>query len=433
MEHIVTIEKIIAGGKGLARLESGKVIMAGFVLPGETVLLRETRAFRGFMEAELVEVITPSATRIRPHCQHYEECGGCDLQHAGYPEQLRIKTGIVKEAMERAKIELQKHCLQDIIPSPALWGYRQRLRLKINRNGLPGFFKKKSNHFIGINRCLVATVPVNAALGDLRTTLCLGELADTCSEIELLQSPIDDTMTLVLRQKTRQHIPAAVLKNLASLASLNHIGWTNGKQWSQLVPADEPAPLAQKISLPDPAQNCILSWSGGCFSQVNVPQNVQLIRLVSTLAGELKGKTVLDLYCGMGNFSIPLALKGATVTGIEQNPESIRWARFNAGSAGVRCSFHVSDVVTGLRQLAKNREQTDIIVLDPPRRGIGKAAGLLAELQPGLIIYISCDPATLARDLAMLCNREYSLSQLIPVDMFPQTHHIECVVLLEKN
>jgi 23S rRNA (uracil1939-C5)-methyltransferase len=433
MEHIVEIEKVIAGGKGLARLDTGKVIMTDFVLPGETVQLRELKQYPGYIEGQLVEIITPSATRIRPGCVYFEECGGCDLQHADYPEQLKIKKAIVKEAIDRVGILLPENGVQDIISSPAVWGYRYRLRLKIDRNGQLGFFKKRSNHFVAISKCPVATEHVNAALANLQTTGCLKELAGNCNEVELLQSPLNDKITLVLLLKIKQTIPAAELQTISDCAYIDCISGTTGKKYYPLVP-QEPAPLAQKISLPDLQQGCsTLYWSGGCFSQVNARQNGQLIRLACDLAGELKGKTVLDLYCGMGNFSIPLALQGAAVTGIEQNPESIRWARFNAESAGVVCSFFVSDVLNSLRELTKNRQRVDIIILDPPRRGIGKAANLLPGLKPQQIIYISCDPATLARDLASLCDRGYSLDRLIPVDMFPQTHHIESVALLEKN
>jgi len=433
MEHIVEIEKVITGGKGLARLNTGKVIMADFVLPGETVQLRVGREYPGYIEGELIEIVTPSAARIKPGCVYYKECGGCDLQHGDYPEQLKIKKAIVKEAMDRAGISLPKDGLQNIIPSPAMWGYRYRLRLKIDRNGQPGFYKKRSNHFVAIRKCPVATEHVNAALTQLQTTGCLKELAENCNEVELVQSPIDGKITLVLLLKTKQAISAADLQTISTCAYIDCIGCTTGKKYYQLVPPQEPAPLAQKIFLPDLQQGCILYWSGGCFSQVNARQNEQLIRLACSLAGELKGKTVLDLYCGMGNFSIPLALQGATVTGIEQNRESIHWARFNAESAEVMCSFFVSDVLISLRELTKNRQRVDTIILDPPRRGIGKAVNLLPGLRPRQIIYISCDPATLARDLASLRDKSYSLIRLIPVDMFPQTHHIESMALLEKN
>jgi len=149
--------------------------------------------------------------------------------------------------------------------------------------------------------------------------------------------------------------------------------------------------------------------------------------------GNLKNNTILDLYCGMGNFSIPAALQGAAVTGIELNRESISRAKHNAEICGITCRFYTADVADTLRNLCRRNEQVHTIIIDPPRRGLGKTARLLPKLQPKRIIYISCDPATLARDLAMICGREYSLVQLTPVDMFPQTHHIESVALLEKN
>ncbi|MCI5222771.1 MAG: class I SAM-dependent RNA methyltransferase, partial [Candidatus Electrothrix sp. AR4] len=170
-----------------------------------------------------------------------------------------------------------------------------------------------------------------------------------------------------------------------------------------------------------------------CFFQVNPGQNEQLIQRACSLAGDLSGKTVLDLYSGMGNFSIPLGLCGGAVTGIEGNLESVEWAKKNAALAEITARFFAADVPGSLRQLAGDQERVDFILLDPPRTGIGKAAALLPELQPEKIIYISCDPATLARDLGTLCDKGYHLVDLTPLDMFPQTSHIESVALLEKR
>ncbi|RWX45061.1 23S rRNA (uracil-5-)-methyltransferase RumA [Candidatus Electrothrix aarhusensis] len=184
-------------------------------------------------------------------------------------------------------------------------------------------------------------------------------------------------------------------------------------------------------------KSCSLSWSGGCFSQVNPGQNEQLIRLVCDLAGalsrDLSGKTVLDLYCGMGNFSIPLGLCGGTVTGIEGNRESIRWAEKNAQQTGILARFLVADVRAALKQLVNQGEKVDCILLDPPRSGVGKDIILLSRLEPEKIIYVSCDPATLARDLNLLRPHGYVVTQVVPVDMFPQTSHVESVVLLERG
>lgn len=429
--HCVRIEKIIAGGSGLARTAAGQVILSGFALPGELVELREVRRKSGHIEAELAQVLEPSAERVPPRCPLYGDCGGCDLQHGSYAEQLRIKQAIVTETMQRAHVPLPAGGVEEVLPSPQQWGYRHRLRLKISPDGQLGFFKKRSNEFVAVSCCLTATAGINAAVAELAASRCLRGLAD---EAELLQSPADGQITLVLPLREKQQLAVESLWQIAACASIAQVGAGNaGKACQPLYSRDKAAPLAQEIVLPKLGKSCVLSWAGGCFSQVNPGQNARLIALALELAGDVRGRSVLDLYCGMGNFSVPLTLAGAAVTGIEGSPESVRWAQRNAEDAGVAVRFSAADVSESLRRLVKKQQQTDIILLDPPRAGIGPAAALLPELHAERIVYISCDPATLARDLRSLCGSGYALRCLIPVDMFPQTHHIETVALLTRT
>ena len=437
MKQTINIEKIIAGGKGLARLASGQVVMVDGVLTNETVIIRETDRHSGYIEGEVVDILSPSSSRIKPQCPLYGECGGCDLQHGNYQEQLTIKTAIVSEAMARAGIKLGQETLEKTVPCQQQWGYRQRLRLKLDSRGNPGFFKKKTNALIAVSSCPIAAKPINAALAELAASRCLAPLSQFCPEIELLQSPADQRISLVLLLRKKQEIPPPVLQAIADCPSIHTCSCKAGKYFSGLIPPPEegqkrPKPLSQQVTVGDQA-DCTLSWSAGCFSQVNPAQNQQLIQLVCELAGNVQARTILDLYGGMGNFSIPLALCGGTVTGIEWNSESIKWAEINAEAAGITASFFAADVADSLRQLVNDRAQVDLIVLDPPRKGIAGAAALLPKLNPEKIIYISCDPATLARDLATISRKGYGLSKLIPVDMFPQTHHIESIALLEKT
>jgi len=177
-----------------------------------------------------------------------------------------------------------------------------------------------------------------------------------------------------------------------------------------------------------------LRWDHRCFFQVNTLQNAQLIALVLDLLPAMPTPaTALDLYCGMGNFSLPLAMTGLTVTGIEQNRASIHWAQTNSRAAGLTdARFLAGDVERRTQALAAADARFDLILLDPPRQGAGKAAALLPLLRPAHILSISCDPATLARDLSLIVPQGYRITRLIPVDMFPQTHHIESVALLER-
>ncbi len=433
MEQIIEIEKIVAGGKGLARPENSKVVMVEFVLPGETVQIRHCKEFSHFIEGELLTILSSSPYRIEPACPHYGQCGGCNLQHVDYKTQLKSKQAIVQEAMVRAGIELPDNEVQETLPSPDQWGYRYRLRLKLDRKGQLGFFQKKSNRLVEVSNCPVAAPALNDLLAELQTTAVLRDLAELCEEIELLQSPGSHDITLVLRIVGTQKPGQKQIQTLADQISIDAIGYTLRHQYSQIVPQQKQRPLCQTTVLPGHDTSCTLCWSAGCFSQVNAGQNEQLIRLICQLVGDVQDTTLLDLYCGMGNFSIPLALQGAAVTGIEKNPLSIKWARSNAEAAGVSCSFFAADVLKSLRELTGDRQRVDTILLDPPRRGLGKAAGLLPKLNPQQILYISCDPATLARDLAIIYKQGYRVTELIPVDMFPQTHHIESVALLKKN
>jgi 23S rRNA (uracil1939-C5)-methyltransferase len=427
-QHVVTVEKIIAGGQGLARTEAGQALMSGFVLPGERVQLRELRQKSGYIEAELAALLEPSPERTAPRCPFYGQCGGCDLQHSSYAGQLRIKQAVVAETMQRAHVPLSAVEIAEVLASPQQWAYRHRLRLKISSDGRLGFFRKRSNDFVAIDSCPAAADEINTALAELAARRCLGKI---CPELELHCSPADRNITLVLPLKGRQRLPAAVVQELAACVSIDQIGCANTQGFQHRYSRSGTAePLTQQIALSD--QRCTLSWSGGCFSQVNPAQNEQLIQLVLQSAGNLQGKSVVDLYCGMGNFSLPLALAGAAVFGIEGNPESVRWAKRNAEAAGTTARFQAADVHASLQQMLKEQQQADIILLDPPRAGIGKSATLLPELRPEKIIYISCDPVTLARDLAVLCNKGFHLTALQPLDMFPQISHIETVAVLEN-
>lgn len=427
MKHTVSIEKIISGGKGLARTASGQVIMTPFCLPNEQAVIREENKKSGYIEGIIDTIIRPSPARIKPCCPVYGECGGCDLQHGSYTEQLIIKQGIVAESLQRAKVSVEQ--VRNTLASPVQWGYRSRLRLKINPAGQLGFFKKRSNTFIPLADCPVATSGICSAISELNKTEVLRPLAGAYLELELLESPADGKITLILRENKQQSPPTAALRELAELTSISHVGRLSRKGLQYI--SSQAEPLSQHIRLTE--RDCMLSWAGACFSQVNPGQNEQIIKLVCELAGELHGKTVLDLYCGMGNFSIPLGLCGGTLTGIEGNEESIRWAEKNARQAGITARFFVADVRSALKQLAKQQERTDIVLLDPPRSGVGKNISLLPLLEPNKIISVSCDPATLARDLNMLCSHNYKITSAIPVDMFPQTSHVESVVLLERQ
>jgi len=435
MLHTINIEKIIPGGLGLGRLDDGMIVLTKYVLPGETVLVRETRKRREYLEAMPVEILDSSPDRVNPPCPYFEKCGGCNFQHISDLAQQRIKNEIIRESLKRARVTFDYGELQPLLPSPQTYHYRFRVRLQVTADGRIGFYQSGTNTLIEISGCLVATDLINTFLRELTDSALCKKIAAGLGEIELLHSPADDRLIAVFHQQRKKNTPGKILKEFA--ASLDSGTSLFLKKGNTLLPVGErgiPDVLSQHFDKSICGHPFDLSWSPVCFSQVNAEQNHRLIELACRLYSKTGGPRLLDLYCGMGNFSVPLGLSGATVTGIEQNRESIQWARYNAKRAGLtEFSFNTGDVVNELRQLQGQNTLFDVILLDPPRKGLGKAAHLLADLGPQSILYISCDPATLVRDLAVLIEREYNLTTLAPVDMFPQTHHIESVAFLEKN
>ncbi|MCL2789225.1 MAG: class I SAM-dependent RNA methyltransferase [Desulfobulbus sp.] len=426
MEHTLTIKKVIAGGKGLGTLPDGMVAMVPGALPGETVLIRESKRYRGHLEARLVRILEASADRVAPLCPYYGRCGGCNLQHAAYPAQLVLKRLILRESLARLHLELPPE--HPTLASPLPFGYRSRLRLHLDRSGRLGFHQHASNTVVPIGRCLLATEPVNLVLASLAESGWPKRLAAEIAAIELMHSPTDATVTAVFAPRPGQrlrHAPELVdgMRPLADAVVL-----------SAGPPHAVSTPVIFRQDFAPRGLSYHLCWDHHCFFQVNSLQNARLIALaLDLLPAAPSPATALDLYCGMGNFSIPLSMMGLIVTGVEQNRASIHWAQTNSRAAGLTTTrFFINDVERQVQALVAADAHFDTVLLDPPRQGAGKAAALLPLLQPSHILSISCDPATLARDFSRIVPQGYRITRLVPVDMFPQTHHIESVALLER-
>lgn len=427
-EHTIEIKKIISGGIGLGHLDDGMVIMAPFVLPGETVKLSETKRFSGYIQAKTLQIERPSRKRLPPFCSQFGTCGGCALQHTPYPNQLAIKKEILVETLSRGHV-LPEEDIPLPVPSPKAEGYRHKIRLHIGKNGRIGFHRMQSHELVQIEHCPLAAPALNEALRRLLQSDLLHELARFCTQMELICSPADNAVVATLHLLASKQPPQTLLDEIRKRIKLRNIALKFNRKTSFFP---EPILLQQPFSVG--SHEYTLKWDSRCFFQVNPEQNQQLVELVCTRAGNVTGRKILDLFCGMGNFSIPLGLAGAEVTGIELNKHSIRATRRNAQDAGIHADrFIAGDVSRHLQRLRKKESRFDLILLDPPRQGLGRAIQLLLRLEADKILYISCDPATLTRDLQPLIREDYSLKSVTPVDMFPQTHHIECLAVLEKN
>lgn len=441
--HNLVIEKMVPGGFGLGRLDEGIVALVRYVLPGEKVLVREMERRKDYVSATLLEVLTPSPDRINPPCPIYGRCGGCDLQHAAGPAQILIKKNILLENLQRAAGDIfsgPRMPVRAPIPAPEQFGYRQRIRLHVNLEGRFGFFRPESHVIEPAVECLLAKDGLNQVLRALHGNINFSGLVPYSTGFELLFNPGRDETIMMLHFRRRprpadcKHAVALVsdLKGLSAIfLQVEGYGLYDPRQRAIVT---TPPTLSQTIHIGEPQAELKISWEAEGFSQVNPDQNNNLIVLVLEMLAAGPHSSVLDLYCGYGNFSVPAAYLAGKVLGIDGQNGAIRSGRRNVAAAGIQnCIFEKKQVEAGVRSLLDAGRTFDTIILDPPRQGAYEIVHLIPALCAEQIIYISCNPATLARDLALLHQYDYTLSSLVPVDMFPQTHHLESVALLKRT
>ena len=436
------IEKIVNGGYGLARRENGQIVLLRHVLPGETVKAQILLEKKGFAEAAATEILATSPNRVPPPCPKYGRCGGCDLQHCDYEQQLQIKKGIIADLLQRAPqsaLQQAVPLLADPIASPQVFGYRQRLRLQIDENRKPGFRRFHSHQCVPITECLLARTELNRALQQLQDQPPFHKILASTTELELLLNPSNARVVCLfhLSRKPRPTDMKQAEALLATLPAIERIEF-HGQDFLPCGPIIKGNNKELRFLLPPfPGHTdkpISLAWEAGGFCQVNLAQNIQLIQTTLDFCQPDAETTVLDLFCGMGNFSIPLAMQSASLLGIEGQGSAIRCARKNSEQEGLTNTlFEKNPIHTHCQTLAAEGQRFDCVVIDPPRQGAPGLASDLATLTRKRLVYISCDPATLCRDLGELVQSGFTIKRLQPVDMFPQTHHIETVALLEKE
>ena len=439
----IDIVKIVNGGYGLAHLPSGQAVLVRHVLPGENVTVSIEEKKKNYLLGQVRQIVIPHPARRPAPCPYAGECGGCDLQHCRYDAQVQIKKGIISDLLQRSDREELRNSFSlpaEPIAAAEEFAYRQRLRLQVEGNVL-GFHRFRTHALIPIRLCLLARATLNQTLAALRQGPDGRKLTSISSEVELQENPRTGK-TVVIFRLPRKPRPADILtaERFARENDTVERIFFAGAQFSLMGPygKEEGTVAGSVLAVQYPPFAGLpfglhLSWEAGGFCQVNIHQNKALIETVVDFCRVEKRLRVLDLYCGMGNFAVPLALLGAEVLGIEGQGSAIRSAKNNAAGAGVTLArFQQSPIHTACAELTANGARFDCVVIDPPRQGAPDLARQLATLATQRLVYISCDPATLCRDLADLIDHGFALRKIQPIDMFPQTHHIETVVLLEK-
>ena len=436
-EALVTIERMCYGGAGFGRVE-GKACFVPFTAPGDRVRIRVVKEKRSYLEGEVLEVISPAPVRVTPPCPLFGVCGGCNWQHLPYEEQLEQKGEIFAGSLSRIG-RVQSDDLLPVTGSANRFGYRSRIQLKVAvKKGAValGFFRTGSHDVVDIGSgCAIADPLLNRIATEFRAILA--RLAEA-GEIPQLDLAIgDDGQSVAIMHyagKSSAKLIDRLLAERSGLPSVSGLFVRSGAKAhiDHVFGVD-------KLSYGIPAgffpgsREMRLRFSRGGFSQVNYRQNLELIQTVWHWGGFTGAERVLDLYCGNGNISVPIAPYVAQIIGVEGYAPSIDDAMANAAANGVsNASFQVSDASLAVRRFVQRGERFDLVILDPPRAG-AEAAGEIALLAPEKIIYISCDPATLSRDLALICDKGYRVTRSQPVDMFPQTYHLESVTELIKT
>lgn len=433
---VARIEKLAFGGNGVCRID-GKICFVPFSCPGDEVRLRITSQKKSYCTAEIVEIIKPSPDRDIPVCEIYGVCGGCSWQHVQYPVQLQQKRQIFANTLWRGG-RVDGSLIGDTVASPLAYDYRSRVRFKVSadRAGLRIGFHRNSTHVVenALNGCPVAKPVINEILGCFRSIL-----KDYAGVGFIDQISID----------TGEQGAVAVVhysgKDLSGLKSYL-IGRSSGLGpctglFLQAHRKTEPEKLwgSAEISYCMPGRNpvqspYVLTYLPAGFAQVNQIQNVALLTIIRRLGDFRPTDRLLDLYCGNGNFSILLADDVASVYGIEGSEGSIRSANSNKIRNNINnINFVCADARVALRRLDSDATPFDVILLDPPRTGAKDVVPEIARLNPSRIIYVSCDPSTLARDCGLLDVHGYRFVESVPLDMFPQTYHLESVTLLIKK
>ena len=419
--QVVQIEKPIYGGAFLAHVE-GKAVFVPLALPQEKVQVRIVESKPGFATAETERIVTPAPVRVAPICRHFGTCGGCQYQHAEYAAQLKFKMEILRETLERGKVGAPDEIA---VLAAGPWAYRNRIRAAFDEQGDAGFRGRRSHALTAIAECSIAAPLL------VRAALVAGAI----------------TRQPDLRMRLREITFFTNADESALLASVVIVGEMKAgfDKWAQAladrIPELKGAELIREER--DGRQKRLAGWGAswlsyraagfeyrvdkGAFFQVN---RWLVDELVECVTGEQRGDSAWDLFAGVGLFARRLAESFGQVVAVESAPAAVEALRHNLRGTSARA---VGAATLGFLRGVRKGDRPDLIVVDPPRTGLGaETTTLLSEIQAKALTYVSCDPATLARDLRALLAAGYAIDGVTMADLFPQTFHLETVVRLRR-
>lgn len=428
---LARVESLAHDGRGVARV-NGKTVFIEGALPGEQVLFKYVTQRRNFDEGDLQSVVEASPLRVAPRCPHAPVCGGCTLQHMEGTAQILSKQKVLSDALAH----IGRVTPESVMPplTGPLWGYRRRARLGakfvIKKDAmLVGFREKRSNLLAELSRCDVLHPAVGTKIEALRELLRRLEAYNRIPQIEVAVA--DNATALVFRNL----VPLSETDKSTLAAFGEEQGFYMYLQPGGIDSVTLLWPQEDELFYRMPEFNLEMGFRPNDFIQVNGEMNLRMVsRAMEWLAPEPHSR-VLDLFCGLGNFTLPIARRAAEVVGVEGDLRLVRAAQDNARRNGIaNTSFHVADLAGDCADAVWARGQKyDQVLLDPPRAGAAGLIPLLPRLRAVRIVYVSCDPATLARDAGELVNQHgYRLRAAGVMDMFPHTTHVESMAVFER-
>lgn len=407
-EYEITLNTHTYGGAALGRLPDGRAVFVPFALPGEKVRVSLIEEKRGYARARLLEVLEPSPQRIPPRCRHFGTCGGCHYQHLPYEVQLQVKETILREQLQRIG-GLEDPPVKPIVPSPRPWNYRNHVQFHLDAQGRLAYVSaegEKTRELLPIDECHLPEAPLNAFWPLLQF--------DPMPDLERIALRLGEDEALMLVLESRSPNPPSL--ELETSASVVHLF------------EDHALVLAGEGYLFRRVHGRLFRISAGSFFQVNTAVAAALVEHVLSLLPERLGE-VWDVYCGVGLFSAFLAERAQALKGIEVSAAACEDFAFNLDE------FENVSLYEGLAEeiVPWLAGEPQVILLDPPRAGLAlPVLDALVGHQAEHLIYVSCDPSTLARDTARLLRQGYALRQVTPFDMFPHTYHIESVAWFQR-
>lgn len=428
-----TIESLDHEGRGVARFE-GKTIFVEGALPQERVLFSSYRRKPNYELATASRILASSALRIEPRCPHFGICGGCSMQHLDAPGQAAVKQRVLEDAFWHIA-RLRPELVYPAIHGPA-WGYRSRGRLSVRlvpkKGGvLVGFHEKRSSYIADMDSCAVLPPAVSALLHPLRRLLGVLSIPDRLPQIEVA---VGDAVTVLVLRILQPLTPKdeTLLRDFADAHGIQFWLQPGGPETARpFYPLEVPT-LA--YSLPD--YDLRMHFRPNEFTQVNYGINRMLLRRAMHLLQPQAGERIGDLFCGLGNFTLPIARSGAFAYGVEGSQALVRRAGENAELNGLsaKASFAIANLFEATPEMLVSWGRLDKWLIDPPREGAIELVKAIGQDGPCRVVYVSCNPATLARDAAVLVHEKgYRLCGAGIANMFPQTSHVESIALFERR